>query len=203
MTTRSQTKLSEQTNFLKHNVCIIPRSDWVCGSATFSFKWLTTEWDVKLRRHFFRSRARIELLIRQRKQSAKSCTSERFEWRDDNASADKTLFGGPYWFPDRGRDQWKETDWDKEWHLRVEKADIFSITVTAAAINRRQILKHSSSAREYWQQKLFSLRCDTRAELPVESRGTADWCPWHICTSIYTHLPLTPKQPSSTAGEGR
>jgi len=58
----------------------------------------------------------------------------------------------------------------------VEKADIFSITVTAAAIKQQRVLKHFSSAREYWQQKLFSPQCDTQAELPVESPGTADWC---------------------------
>lgn len=121
----------------------------------------------------------------------------------DGAFSDKQLFGGPYWFRGRGRDQWKETDWDKEWHLRVEKADIFSITVTAAAIKQQRVLKHFSSAQEYWQQKLFSPPCDTQAELPVGSPGTADWCLWHIGTSIYTHLPLIPKQPGSRAGEGR
>lgn len=85
MTTRSQIKLSEQTNFLKHNVCIIPRSDRICASATFSFKWLTTEWDVKLRRHFFRSWASIELLIRPREAKCEilyhwKVWVERWQW---------------------------------------------------------------------------------------------------------------------------
>lgn len=57
-----------------------------------------------------------------------------------------------------------------------KRADIFSITVTGAAIKQQKILKHFSSAWEYWQQKLFSPRCDTQAELPAGSLGTADWC---------------------------
>lgn len=61
------------------------------------------------------------IIWQREKKSAEFFTFERVEKGKQGAFSDKQLFGGPYWFRGRGRDQWKETDWDKEWHLRVGK----------------------------------------------------------------------------------